>query len=134
MTAQIPFALLNVSADTPLTGNPPPVVWEAEEPSEETMRQLTRELTSSPDNRKLHQLLELASVQDCYLFTPELPGTRAYARIFHPMAGIWEDPATGSALYAGVAAPHPGRPTRSWQPNRSPPSSSRTSASTPVPP
>lgn len=52
-----------------------------------------------PDANRLQALLLAAGGQGCYLFAldPMDPAATAYARFFNPVAGIAEDPATGSA-------------------------------------
>jgi trans-2,3-dihydro-3-hydroxyanthranilate isomerase len=51
-----------------------------------------------PDAARLHTLLRAAGGQGCYLFALDpLDAGTAYARFFNPVAGIAEDPATGSA-------------------------------------
>lgn len=54
---------------------------------------------AKPDHEALAALLASVDGQGCYLFCldPEDPGATAHARFFNPTAGIWEDPATGSA-------------------------------------
>ena len=51
-----------------------------------------------PDHERLRDLLLGAGAQGCYVFSPT-PGLRTAAttRFFNPVAGIPEDPATGSA-------------------------------------
>jgi trans-2,3-dihydro-3-hydroxyanthranilate isomerase len=53
----------------------------------------------SPDTAALRALLVAAGGEGCYVYSldPIEAGTTAYARFFNPVAGITEDPATGTA-------------------------------------
>jgi trans-2,3-dihydro-3-hydroxyanthranilate isomerase len=53
----------------------------------------------SPDTAALRALLLAADGEGCYVYSVDPPGadTTAYARFFNPVAGIVEDPATGTA-------------------------------------
>jgi trans-2,3-dihydro-3-hydroxyanthranilate isomerase len=53
----------------------------------------------SPDSAALRALLLAAGGEGCYVYSldPVEPGATAYARFFNPVAGIVEDPATGTA-------------------------------------
>ncbi|MFF5289030.1 PhzF family phenazine biosynthesis protein [Paractinoplanes globisporus] len=53
----------------------------------------------SPDTAALRTLLLAAGGEGCYLYSldPAEPGATAHARFFNPVAGITEDPATGTA-------------------------------------
>jgi trans-2,3-dihydro-3-hydroxyanthranilate isomerase len=53
----------------------------------------------TPDNAALRALLLAADGEGCYVYTvdPAEPDATAYARFFNPVAGIVEDPATGTA-------------------------------------
>ena len=53
----------------------------------------------SPDTAALRALLLGAGGEGCYLYAldPVEPGATAHARFFNPVAGIVEDPATGTA-------------------------------------
>nr|WP_296073221.1 PhzF family phenazine biosynthesis protein [uncultured Actinoplanes sp.] len=55
--------------------------------------------SASPDTSALRSLLLAAGGEGCYLYSldPTEPGATAYARFFNPVAGIAEDPATGTA-------------------------------------
>jgi trans-2,3-dihydro-3-hydroxyanthranilate isomerase len=55
--------------------------------------------SASPDTAALRALLLAAGGEGCYLYSldPAEPGATAYARFFNPVAGIVEDPATGTA-------------------------------------
>ena len=59
-----------------------------------------------PDAPKLFDVLAGVGGEGCYVFSldPRQPSATAYARFFNPTAGIWEDPATGTA--AGPLAAH----------------------------
>jgi trans-2,3-dihydro-3-hydroxyanthranilate isomerase len=59
-----------------------------------------------PDAPALFEVLQQIGAEGCYVFSLDSrqPGTTAYARFFNPTAGIWEDPATGTA--AGPLAAH----------------------------
>ena len=59
-----------------------------------------------PDAPALLAILARAGAEGCYVFSldPRRPEATAYARFFNPTAGIWEDPATGTA--AGPLAAH----------------------------
>ena len=59
-----------------------------------------------PDSVLLRAELHRAGAEGCYLYSldPVNPEAAAYARFFNPTAGIWEDPATGTA--AGPLAAH----------------------------
>jgi len=52
-----------------------------------------------PDSDQLRAIMLAAGGQGCYLFSlhPENPESTAHTRFFNPVAGISEDPATGSA-------------------------------------
>jgi PhzF family phenazine biosynthesis protein len=52
-----------------------------------------------PRGDALLAVLRAAGGQGCYTFSldPLSPTAHAYSRFFNPTAGIWEDPATGSA-------------------------------------
>ena len=52
-----------------------------------------------PNPEHLASLLGAVGAQGCYIFCldPIDPAATAHARFFNPSAGIWEDPATGSA-------------------------------------
>jgi trans-2,3-dihydro-3-hydroxyanthranilate isomerase len=54
---------------------------------------------ASPDSAALRALLLGAGGEGCYLYAldPVEPGATAHARFFNPVAGIVEDPATGTA-------------------------------------
>lgn len=53
----------------------------------------------APDTLRLRSELKRVGAQGCYAFCldPVNAEAVAYARFFNPTAGIWEDPATGSA-------------------------------------
>lgn len=53
----------------------------------------------SPDTAALRALLLAAGGEGCYVYSLDTgdPSTTAYARFFNPVAGIVEDPATGTA-------------------------------------
>ena len=59
-----------------------------------------------PNAPALFEVLRGADAEGCYVFSldPRHAGATAYARFFNPTAGIWEDPATGTA--AGPLAAH----------------------------
>jgi trans-2,3-dihydro-3-hydroxyanthranilate isomerase len=50
-----------------------------------------------PDTAALRALLLDAGGEGCYVYALDAPATTAYARFFNPVAGIVEDPATGTA-------------------------------------
>ncbi|WP_127502855.1 PhzF family phenazine biosynthesis protein [Actinoplanes solisilvae] len=54
---------------------------------------------ASPDTAALRELLLAAGGEGCYVYSlnPIEAGDTAYARFFNPVAGITEDPATGTA-------------------------------------
>jgi PhzF family phenazine biosynthesis protein len=53
----------------------------------------------SPDTAALRALLLAVGGEGCYVYSLDTgdPSTTAYARFFNPVAGIVEDPATGTA-------------------------------------
>jgi len=59
-----------------------------------------------PSAAALFEVLRGAGAEGCYVFSldPQQTQATAYARFFNPTAGIWEDPATGTA--AGPLAAH----------------------------
>jgi PhzF family phenazine biosynthesis protein len=59
-----------------------------------------------PRAEALLSVLASVGAEGCYVFSldPRQPDALAYARFFNPTAGIWEDPATGTA--AGPLAAH----------------------------
>lgn len=61
---------------------------------------------ADPSAPELRQCLLAAGAEGCYIFSldPTARGATAYARFFNPVAGIREDPATGTA--AGPLAVH----------------------------
>ncbi|MEU6988580.1 PhzF family phenazine biosynthesis protein [Streptomyces sp. NPDC046324] len=65
----VPFAWVDVFADIPLTGNPLPVVWEAELLDEGTMRAVAREFNQS---------------ETTFVLPPTLPGAHRRLRSFTP--------------------------------------------------
>ncbi|HKT01162.1 MAG TPA: PhzF family phenazine biosynthesis isomerase, partial [Rugosimonospora sp.] len=54
---------------------------------------------AAPDPAALRALLLAAGGEGCYVYAldPAEPGATAHARFFNPVAGIAEDPATGTA-------------------------------------
>lgn len=54
---------------------------------------------AAPDTAALRELLLGAGGEGCYVYSldPAEPGATAHARFFNPVAGIVEDPATGTA-------------------------------------
>lgn len=51
----------------------------------------------SPDTAALKDILLAAGGEGCYVYSLESGAVTAYARFFNPVAGIVEDPATGTA-------------------------------------
>jgi trans-2,3-dihydro-3-hydroxyanthranilate isomerase len=51
----------------------------------------------SPDTAALREILLAAGGEGCYVYSLEAGAVTAYARFFNPVAGIVEDPATGTA-------------------------------------
>lgn len=60
---------------------------------------------ADPSAPELRQCLLAAGAEGCYIFSldPTAEGAAAYARFFNPVAGIREDPATGTAAGPLVA-------------------------------
>jgi PhzF family phenazine biosynthesis protein len=60
---------------------------------------------ASPDAARLLAVLSDVGAQGCYLYAPSEDSSfnQCYARFFNPTAGLWEDPATGSAAGPLVA-------------------------------
>lgn len=69
MTTSLPFVWIDVFTDTPLSGNPLPVVEEADALSEETMRRLA---------------VEFAQSETTFVLRPTLPGAHRRLRSFTP--------------------------------------------------
>jgi trans-2,3-dihydro-3-hydroxyanthranilate isomerase len=87
------FIQVDVFTDTPFCGNPLAVILDGQGLTGEQMQAIT------PDLGALHTICQRYDTHSIYAFTRETVTSSAHvhSRLFAPLAGVFEDPATGSA-------------------------------------